>query len=172
MSILDILAANLRQGVVTLRYPQRVPPPPNYRGLVQIQAQDCVGCASCAYVCASAAIQVTESRETYTWSYDPGKCTFCGRCVDACPTHALQMQADRPPIYHQPHALAVTYSMAYPLCAGCGKPFKVATEILRQRAYGEVSEQVEQLLRLCPACRQKEAHKLLVEARRTKEAVQ
>lgn len=169
MTILDILAENLRLGVVTLHYPKRVPPPPNYRGMVQIQTQACVGCASCAYVCVSTAIQVTESRETYTWTCDPGKCTFCGRCVDACPTQALRMQGDRPPIYHRPSALAVTYSMAYPPCEGCGKPFKVANELLRQRAYTEVSPQVETLLRLCPACRQREAFKLIVESRRTKE---
>ncbi|MCX8063185.1 MAG: hypothetical protein N3D16_11445, partial [Anaerolineales bacterium] len=64
-----------------------------------------------------------------------------------------------------------TDTLAYPPCEFCGKPFKVATEILRQRAYSEVSEQVEQLLRLCPTCRQKEAFKLMAEARRVKEVV-
>lgn len=171
MSILEILAENLRQGVVTLRYPQRVPPPANYRGLVQLAQEKCVGCAACAYVCVSAAIQVSEDDKTVCWSYHPAKCTFCGRCVDACPTFALQMQSERPPIYHRAGELAVTYTMAYPRCEACGKPFKVASEILRQRAYGEVSAQVETLLRLCPTCRQKEAIKLITEAQRTKEAI-
>jgi hydrogenase-4 component H len=170
MSIFEILAENLRQGVVTLRYPQRFPPPPQYRGLVQIDHENCVGCASCAQVCVSAAIQLSEDGKTYRWSYEPAKCTFCGRCVDACPTFALQMQADRPPIYHRPGELAATYTMVYPRCEGCGKSFKVATDILRQRSYTEVSPQVESLLRLCPACRQKEAIKLMIEARRIKEA--
>jgi len=170
MSILDILAENLRQGVVTLRYPQRFPPPAQYRGLVQIDPENCVGCAACAYVCVSAAIQVSEDADTYCWSYDPAKCTFCGRCVDACPTFALQMQADRPPIYYRPGELALTYTMVYPRCEACGKPFKVATDSLRRRSYTEVSAQVESLLRLCPACRQKEAIKLIIEARRVKEA--
>lgn len=170
MSILQVLAENLRQGVVTLRYPQRMPPPAQYRGLVQIERENCVGCASCAYVCVSAAIRVSDDCETYRWSYDPARCTFCGRCVDACPTFALQMQTDRPPIYHRSGELAVTCTMVYPRCEGCGKPFKVATDILRQRSYTEVSAQVETLLRLCPACRQKEAIKLMIEARRVKEA--
>jgi hypothetical protein len=80
------------------------------------------------------------------------------------------MQAECPPIYHCAGALAVTYTRAYPRCEGCGKPFKVATQILRQRAYTEVSGEVETLLRLCPVCRQKEAIKSMVEARRIKEA--
>ncbi len=169
MSILHILAENLRQGVVTLRYPQRVQPPPNYRSLVQLQKEQCVGCACCAYVCVSGAIQVREKREEYVWAYDPAKCTFCGRCIEACPTQALQMQTERPPIYHQPGALAVSYSMTYPPCQSCGKPFRVANELLRQRAYVEVSQQVENLLHLCPSCRQKEGFKQILAARQAKE---
>ena len=29
----------------------------------------------------------------FTWGYDPGQCTFCGRCVEGCTEHALKEHA-------------------------------------------------------------------------------
>lgn len=99
MNILHLLFENLHRGSMTSRYPEKQAPSEHFRGLVENDETRCVGCAQCAYVCPSSAIEVHREGETYTWSYDPGKCTFCARCIDRCKPKTLTMQATRPPVY-------------------------------------------------------------------------
>ncbi len=40
--------------------------------------------------CTSRAIEFKAGKGEFTWSYDPGQCTFCGRCVEGCTEHALK----------------------------------------------------------------------------------
>ena len=70
-----------------------------YRGLIQNDAARCVGCGSCAYVCPTGAISVTRSGDTFRWTYDPGKCTFCARCIDRCRPKTLTQESMLPPLY-------------------------------------------------------------------------
>jgi ferredoxin len=42
---------------------------------------------------------VTRSGDNYTWSYDPSKCAFCGRCIERCKPHTLTMESKLPPLY-------------------------------------------------------------------------
>jgi formate hydrogenlyase subunit 6/NADH:ubiquinone oxidoreductase subunit I len=111
MNIVTMLVENLLHGPVTLRFPERPLPAPRYRGLVEFDQTMCTGCATCAFVCTSAAIKFKSRRDTYEWSYDAGQCTFCGRCLDGCEAHAITMQASAPPIYLTSGELKHTHTL-------------------------------------------------------------
>jgi ferredoxin len=155
MGILRLIAGNLQQKTVTLRFPERVAPPEGFRGLVELDTESCVGCGTCAYVCPSSAITVTAGETHYQWDYDPGRCTFCGRCVDVCPSRALSMAADRPPVYDEPGALRLTVELAYPRCAECGRSAPPINDAVLRRAFPEISDKVRHWSRLCTHCRQR-----------------
>ncbi len=112
MKILQLIVENLRKGTVSFRLPHPHQCTSNqYRGLIHNDESRCVGCGACAYVCPTAAIEVTRSGNTYTWSYDPGKCTFCARCLDRCRLHTLTFESKLPPLYSKPGELKVVYTM-------------------------------------------------------------
>jgi hydrogenase-4 component H len=163
VSILHVITGNFRRGPDTLRFPARVAPPPGFRGMVQLDPARCVGCATCAYVCPSAAVAVVEDDTHYEWCYDPGRCTFCGRCVDCCPTQALTLAADRPPVYTQPQAFGQTHRLAYPRCLECGRPAQPINDIVLARAFDEITDEVRSWSRLCARCRQRRYHPALIE---------
>jgi ferredoxin len=153
MNIFQVMANNLQRGPITLRFPIRVAPPKELRGLVRLNPAECTGCSTCVYVCTSSAIAVNGDKGAYAWDYDPGRCTFCGRCVDFCPTHALTMESDRPSFYTQPGALRQSYRMTYPLCPICGQPAHPVNEIVLGRAFHEIGDEVRAWSRLCDRCR-------------------
>jgi formate hydrogenlyase subunit 6/NADH:ubiquinone oxidoreductase subunit I len=100
MNIFRLIFDNLRRGPVSFRLPHKHQCTSNdYRGLILNDAERCVGCGSCAYVCPTCAIEVIRSGDTYQWTYDPGKCTFCGRCIDRCKPNTLTMESKLPPLY-------------------------------------------------------------------------
>ncbi len=164
MNILQVLARNLRRGPLTLRFPKRVAAPPQLRGSVNLNPSLCVGCGTCAYVCASSAIRVTDLHIGFDWAYDPGHCTFCGRCVDFCPLRALAMEPERPPVYLQRGALARSYRVDYPLCPECGQPTAMTDSVLL-RAFGQITDGVRAWSRLCSRCRQQRDALVLAGAR-------
>lgn len=153
MNIFQILAENLRRGPVTLRLPARVAPPDDFRGAVHLEPERCVGCATCAYVCTSGAIEVTGYDGGYEWAYEPGRCTFCGRCVPSCPTQALAMASERPPVHSHPAELQQVHRLDYPLCPECGRPAQPVNDLVLARAFVEISEEVRAWSRLCERCR-------------------
>jgi formate hydrogenlyase subunit 6/NADH:ubiquinone oxidoreductase subunit I len=99
MNILRLIFENLKRGTLTARFPQKQPLSPHYRGLIQIDAERCVGCGQCAYSCPSCAMEVHRDGDKYQWKYDAAKCTFCGRCIERCKLHVLTQQSERPPDY-------------------------------------------------------------------------
>jgi formate hydrogenlyase subunit 6/NADH:ubiquinone oxidoreductase subunit I len=100
MNIFRLLFDNLRHGTVSFPLPHKHEcTSSEYRGLIHNDAARCVGCGSCAYVCPTAAIEVTRSGDTYRWTYDPGKCTFCARCIDRCRPKTLTQESMLPPLY-------------------------------------------------------------------------
>jgi formate hydrogenlyase subunit 6 len=111
MKMLRFLWKNLWNGIVTLRFPARPPVQERYRGRIQFDPERCTGCAMCRFRCTSGAIQFAAAGKQFTWSYNPGQCTFCGRCVEGCKDHALSQESDSPPLYEAAGALKISHTL-------------------------------------------------------------
>ncbi|SRR6266567_140053 len=112
MNILAMLWKNLWGGSRTMRFPLRPKVTQRFRGLVQFDPALCSGCAICKMRCTSRAIQFKTGKGEFTWSYDPGQCTFCGRCVEGCKEHVLSQESACPPIYTTIGELKKSYTVA------------------------------------------------------------
>jgi len=112
MNILTMLWNNLRGGSRTMLFPARPKVSKGYRGLVRFDPALCSGCAICKFRCTARAIDFKSGKGTFTWSYDPGQCTFCGRCVEGCKDHALSQESACPPIYLTVGELKKSYTVA------------------------------------------------------------
>ena len=112
MNILTMLWKNLWGGSRTLLFPERPQVSEHYRGLVRFDPTLCSGCAICRMRCTARAIEFKTGKGEFTWSYDPGHCTFCGRCVEGCKEHALSQDSECPPIYLTIGELKKSYTVA------------------------------------------------------------
>lgn len=121
MNILTMMWKNFLRGPETLRFPARPVVSTGYRGLVQFNPELCTGCALCKFRCTSRAIEYKAGKGEFTWSYDPGRCTFCGRCVEGCiehalkegrAEHALSQEEACPPVYSILGELKKSYTVA------------------------------------------------------------
>jgi len=121
MNILSMLWKNLWGGSRTMLFPKRPTVSNGYRGLVVFDPEFCTGCAICKFRCTAKAIEFKAGKGEFTWSYDPGQCTFCGRCVEGCidhalkegrTEHALSQESDCPPVYLKQGELKVSYTVA------------------------------------------------------------
>ncbi len=65
-------------------------PPEGFRGAPRFQEDDCIGCAACAEVCPSLAIQyvddVDDDPPMRRFELRHDKCVFCGQCELNCTT--------------------------------------------------------------------------------------
>jgi len=112
MNILTMLWKNLWGGSRTMVFPVRPDVSERYRGLVTFDPERCSGCAICQFRCTAKAIKFKGGKGEFTWSYDPGQCTFCGRCVEGCKDHALSQESACPPIYLTVGELMKSYTLA------------------------------------------------------------
>ena len=153
--ILAAIAGNVLHGPGTIRLPGSVPCPANFRGAVTLDPALCLACGICSYVCVSDAITGEEQDKNYLWTYEPGRCTFCARCVDRCPGRALTMAAEPVAAYSKPGERGVRQLVPFPACPHCGAPSRPVNEELLGRAYDEVNPEIRLLARLCEHCRQR-----------------
>jgi formate hydrogenlyase subunit 6/NADH:ubiquinone oxidoreductase subunit I len=156
-NIFSIVFKNLSAGPETRRFPDRVAPEGRFRGAVIINAERCIACSLCDRTCVSGAIELRDFADHAEWNYDPGRCTFCARCVTECPVGALKQEPDAPALYESPGALAVNHRVEYPTCEACGTlvpPLRdSADHPLPTRSVAEIRADAKS----CAKCRAKEA---------------
>ena len=81
--------ASIRQRFLqkhrTVGFPAQPPVlPARFRGRPELHPERCAdGCAACLAVCPTQALSLAPLR------LDLGRCTFCGRCAEACPSGAV-----------------------------------------------------------------------------------
>ncbi len=153
--IIRLIGGNLLARRATVRLPDRVPPPENFRGEVVLEEKNCIACGMCAYVCVSNAITGTEQQDAYTWTYEPGECTFCARCVERCPGQAVSMTPDTARIYTRHGELRVQHRVVFPRCPECGQTVRPAAGRLVRLAFDDIADDTRRLLTLCERCKRK-----------------
>jgi len=87
---------------VTYQYPEKVKPPrPRFRGILRLhrdaQGQPlCIACKMCQRACPENCFDIEGAKNEagkmrptrFNWKLE--RCTFCGLCVEACPTAAIR----------------------------------------------------------------------------------
>ena len=161
MNIYKLILGNTGEKPITRRFPEVVTPPPDFRGLVQIDTSKCIGCGICAYVCTDGSIQMINHSNDYEWRYDPGLCTFCERCVYFCPVDALSMKEEAAPSYTKREDVQEVYTMQYPSCPECGRPAYPVSEKLLTEIFGKITDDMRNWIRLCDRCRRRTYQRIL-----------
>jgi NADH-quinone oxidoreductase subunit I len=81
----------IKPKTITLNYPDvSMTLPTNYRGMIRLYKDVCIGCSLCAMICPADAMKMTTWEGKKLPQINYGRCVFCGFCVDVCPVDALK----------------------------------------------------------------------------------
>jgi NADH-quinone oxidoreductase chain I len=110
-SLLAGMAVTIRyfvKPVVTVQYPrQKIQMSPRYRGYPQLiidpetKTHRCIACEMCSRICPSQLITVEgakfpgeKQKRGTKYVHEHYYCSFCGLCIEVCPTTALEYSAE------------------------------------------------------------------------------
>ena len=166
MGIFGMVWQNVRHAARTRRPDDMPSRPDGFRGTIEHETSLCTGCGTCAYVCAPRAIRMEEKGEcAVTWKFFAGQCSFCGLCVQYCPTHAITNRGMLPQVTGDQSQHRVAHEVPYQPCAQCGRPvMPLPTAVLQQLYVGRVTESTMAEQGLCDGCRRKAASRHLRDA--------
>ena len=155
MRIWRLLSRNAVRGSRTRLPADDVPCPEGFRGALRHNLEQCTGCQVCAYVCSPPAITFEASDQgSILWNYFAGQCTFCGRCVEYCPTGALTLDEKAPPVAADRSEYFLAHRVVFPACPRCGRPVPPMPAGLLVRLYGDpLPREIRDRQALCERCR-------------------
>lgn len=173
MKLFDITE---KYGKATYAYPfEPYVVPENFRGQPHYTYDLCIGCAACAIACPPNAIEVklngkTGDNERLVWEFDCGRCIFCGRCDEVCPTGAVALSDSfELAVKFDKDALIQRGELEVEQCACCGKTFTPKRLIAYALEKLKVSnllpgrlEEAQRYLHICPSCKQNEAVETMI----------
>ncbi len=92
---------------VTVQYPEKVKPPTErFRGILRLHVDEsgkplCIACKACQRACGTDCFDIEGERPEggrtmqpvkFDWKLD--RCSFCGLCVEVCPTNAIRFSRE------------------------------------------------------------------------------
>ena len=125
---------------VTIQYPEKVlEPAERFRGILRLHRDDqgeplCVACKACQRACGTNCFDIEGNRTKgaklmrpvkFDWKLD--RCSFCGLCVEVCPTSAIRFSREfrltgtdkEGLLFHLSEMYLAGESLQEHLCAGC-----------------------------------------------------
>ena len=159
MRILNLISRNFGRKSRTRLPSEIVPCPDGYRGTLQHVGSLCTGCQTCGYVCSPSAITFdTSNPASIVWQYFAEQCSFCGRCVEYCPTHSLSFIEESPIVTGDRSLHRLADKVFYQPCARCRRPIiPIPTPVITQLYQDRLPEMIEGLNQLCEKCRSRTA---------------
>ncbi len=161
-NFLKILAKNVLKGPSTDPFPLgETFTPERFRGKVVLDAERCMGCGICRYVCAAGAINISvrPDQSGYDFSVWHNSCCLCGQCRHFCPVHAIHLSQD----WHNAHVQEEKFTwiekkfVPYIQCTGCGASMRpLPIDMLKTLYKYNTDIDPEHIHTLCPDCRQVE----------------
>jgi len=155
MRILNLISRNFGKKSRTRLPAEVVPCPDGYRGTLQHDVGLCTGCQTCSYVCSPSAITFdTSDPASIVWHYAAEHCSYCGRCVEYCPTKAISFVPEPPVVTADRSLHHLVAQVFYQPCARCSRPIIPLPEPVLTRLYQDhLPEKIEALNQLCEGCR-------------------
>lgn len=128
---------------VTVQYPEQVKEPAaRFRGILRLYRDErgeplCIACKACQRACGTNCFDIEGKKEEgakvmrpikFDWKLD--RCSFCGFCVEVCPTSAIRFSREfrltgtgkEGLLFHLPEMYIAGESLQKHLCAGCRRP--------------------------------------------------
>ena len=116
----------LRVGNATVKYPfAPIERPRDARGKPEHDPEKCFACSACAIACPPNSIQtvIDMVAGTKTWSINFGRCIYCGRCEEVCPTGAIRLSTEFELAVMNKSDFEETRVYSLKRCSACGEFF-------------------------------------------------
>ena len=121
-------------GPFTTKFPKKVDSVhPNFRGVLKIHEEKCIGCGACVQVCPTNAREMIVDKEKGVMRtiHHAERCIYCGQCVASCPVDAIYhtnefdlAETERSENWQT----EVDKELVY--CEMCGRPFATKAQLL------------------------------------------